>query len=81
MEYKNQLLTLFSSLQVPGYAKPRSMVRHWLKYSGGAVGLAVASVWLVSHSRLGGSDDLDRWFDKAREDWYLFLDKRVHQPV
>ncbi|KAG0590203.1 hypothetical protein KC19_1G080900 [Ceratodon purpureus] len=66
---------------VPFYEKPRSYVRHWLHYSGGAVGLAVASVWLVQHSRLGGSDDLERWIDKAREDSYLFLDKRVHQPL
>jgi nuclear-control-of-ATPase protein 2 len=66
---------------VAHYEKPRSLVRYWLHYSGGAVGLAVASVWLVQHSRLGGSDDLERWIDKAREDSYLFLDKRVHQPV
>lgn len=66
---------------VAHYEKPRSLVRYWLHYSGGAVGLAVASVWLVQHSRLGGSDDLERWIDKAREDSYLFLDKRVHQPL
>lgn len=78
---ENQLLTLFSPLQVPRYEKPRRLVRHWLHYSGGAVGLAAASVWLIKHSRLGGSNDLDRWMEKAHEDAYLFLETRVHQPV
>jgi len=78
---ENQLLTMFSSLQMPRYEKPRRLVRHWLHYTGGGVGLAVVSVWLVRHSRLGGSDDLDLWMEKAREDAYLFIEKRVNQPV
>lgn len=75
------IVNSFSSLQVPYYEKPRRLVRYWLHYTGGAVGLAMASVWIVQHSRLGGSDDLGRWIDKAREDSYLFYERRLHQPV
>lgn len=70
-----------SALQVPRYEKPRHHVRHWLQYTGGAVGITVASLWLIKHSRLGGSDDLDTWLNTAREDASLFMEKRVHQPV
>ncbi len=56
-------------------------MRHWIEYSGGAVGLALVSGWVVQHSRLGGSDDLDRWLKQAREDAICFLDERVKQPV
>lgn len=71
----------FLSDLVPYYEKPRRLVRYWLHYTGGAVGLAMASVWIVQHSRLGGSDDLGRWIDKAREDSYLFYERRLHQPL
>ncbi|CAK9859264.1 unnamed protein product [Sphagnum jensenii] len=63
------------------YQKPRKLVRHWIEYSGGAVGLALVSGWVVQHSRLGGSDDLDRWLKQAREDAICFLDERVKQPL
>lgn len=68
-------------MQMIHYHKPRRLVQKWIHYSGGAVGLALASSWLVQHSRLGGSDDLDRWVDRAREDSYVFLDEHVHRPV
>lgn len=42
-------------------AMPSSFQRHWLRY--GAVGVAAAygGLFLVRHSRLAGSDDLERW--------------------
>ncbi len=72
---------LICVLQMSYYQKPRKLVRHWIEYSGGAVGLALVSGWVVQHSRLGGSDDLDRWFKQAHEDAICFLDERVKQPV
>lgn len=48
----------FLSTLVPRYEIRKRLVRHWLHYTGGAVGLGAVSVWLVRHSRLGGSGDL-----------------------
>lgn len=63
------------------HRKPHKITRYWLRYTGGAVGLAFASGWLIRHSRLGGSDDIDRWLREGREAVMTFIREHVEQPV
>ncbi|KAH8950100.1 hypothetical protein BDL97_10G066500 [Sphagnum fallax] len=63
------------------YRRPRKLVRKWMQYSGSALGLGVASGWLVSHSRLSGSNDLDRWFQEGVEASSSFLKEHIQQPL
>ncbi|CAI5478786.1 unnamed protein product [Closterium sp. Yama58-4] len=61
--------------------RPRHAARHWLEYlAGGLCGVAVGS-WVVRHSRLNGSDDLDRW---AADGWRAvtgFVTDHIWQPL
>lgn len=57
------------------------MVRKWLHYAGGALGLGVVSVWLFRHSQLGGSDDLNRWTKEALDAATGFLEEHLKKPV
>ncbi|CAI7892574.1 unnamed protein product, partial [Closterium sp. NIES-54] len=61
--------------------RPRHAAQHWLEYlAGGMCGMAVGS-WLVRHSRLNGSDDLDRW---AADGWRAvtgFVTDHIWQPL
>ncbi|PNG99855.1 Nuclear control of ATPase protein 2, partial [Tetrabaena socialis] len=40
---------------------PSRLQRHWLRYGAAAVLGLYGALWLVRHSRLAGSSDLDRW--------------------
>lgn len=57
------------------------MVRKWIRYSGGALGLGIASGWLVRHSRLSGSNDLDRWCKEGLDATSDFMQEHVQKPV
>ncbi|CAI5527582.1 unnamed protein product [Closterium sp. Naga37s-1] len=61
--------------------RPRHAARHWLEYlAGGLCGVAVGS-WVVRHSRLNGSDDLNRW---AADGWRAvtgFVTDHIWQPL
>ncbi|CAI5947501.1 unnamed protein product, partial [Closterium sp. NIES-64] len=61
--------------------RPRHAARHWLEYlAGGLCGVAVGT-WVVRHSRLNGSDDLDRW---AADGWRAvtgFVTDHIWQPL
>ncbi|KAL3680788.1 hypothetical protein R1sor_023744 [Riccia sorocarpa] len=63
------------------HRKPHKMTRYWLRYTGGAVGLAVASGWIIRHSRLGGSDDIERWLREGRDAAVTFTREHVERPV
>lgn len=54
---------------------------YWLHYTCGAVGLSVCSVWLLRHSSLMGSSDIDNWILEAKESTAGFLKEHVEQPV
>jgi nuclear-control-of-ATPase protein 2 len=75
------MVVMFILLQMWQYRRPRKLVRKWMQYSGSALGLGVASGWLVSHSRLSGSNDLDRWFQEGVETSSSFLKEHIQQPV
>lgn len=57
------------------------MTRHWMRYTVGAVGISLFSVWLVGHSRLAGSPDIDNWIRDAKASVTDFLNHHVEQPV
>eukprot|EP01018_Ginkgo_biloba_P006080 Gb_02814 [translate_table: standard] len=69
------------SLLVSKYRRPRRVTRLWFRYVGGAVGLAVCSGWLLSHSQFMGSTDLDDWLREGRESTLAFWKDHVELPL
>ncbi|MCL7038791.1 hypothetical protein MKW94_002167 [Papaver nudicaule] len=61
--------------------KPRRVTLHWFGYTCGAVGLSVCSLWLVRHSSLAGSSDIDNWIREAQESTVRFWNDHVEQPI
>lgn len=61
--------------------RPRSAERSWLRYTGTAVGLAVCSAWLLRHSRLMGSTDLDDWIREGKDSVIAFWKEHVELPL
>lgn len=61
--------------------RPKRAERLWLRYTGTAVGLAVCSAWLLRHSRLMGSTDLDDWISAGRDSIIAFWKEHVELPL
>ncbi|MQM15502.1 hypothetical protein Taro_048447 [Colocasia esculenta] len=61
--------------------KPHRMSLHWIRYTCGAVGLSICTMWLVRHSRLMGSSDIDNWVREAKESTIGFWKSHVEQPL
>jgi hypothetical protein len=57
------------------------MTIYWLPYTCGAIGLSACSLWLLRHSSLMGSSDLDNWIQDAKESVVGFWDEHVERPV
>lgn len=57
------------------------MVRNWLYYTGGAIGLGILSGWLFRHSQLSGSNDLNQWTKEGVDAATAFFGEHVQQPV
>ncbi|KAL4578593.1 hypothetical protein LXL04_014718 [Taraxacum kok-saghyz] len=74
-------LDVYLSLLVAKHQKPRKMTRHWMRYTIGAVGISVFSAWLLGHSRLAGSPDIDNWIRDAKDSVTGFLNHHVEQPL
>ncbi|KAJ9542921.1 hypothetical protein OSB04_029427 [Centaurea solstitialis] len=74
-------LDVYLALLVAKHKKPRTMTQHWLRYTFGAVGVSVFSLWLLSHSRLAGSPDIDNWILEAKDSITGFLSNHVEQPL
>ncbi|XP_048499612.1 protein DGS1, mitochondrial isoform X2 [Beta vulgaris subsp. vulgaris] len=70
-----------SMSQVARHQKPRKMTQYWVRYTCGAIGLSVCSLWVVRHSRLVGSPDIDNWIREAKESTTSFLTEHVEQPL
>ncbi|XP_074310618.1 protein DGS1, mitochondrial-like isoform X2 [Silene latifolia] len=80
--YQNlQKLDSYLSDVVGKHRKPRKLTRYWVRYTCGAVGLSVCSLWLVRHSRLVGSPDIDNWIGEAKESTISFWTEHVQQPI
>ncbi|GLT58726.1 hypothetical protein SLA2020_315960 [Shorea laevis] len=79
--YKNlHDLDSYISQLVAKHQKPRKVTLYWFHYTCGAVGLSVCSIWLLRHSSLMGSSDIDNWIREAREATYSFYNDHVEQP-
>ncbi|KDP34558.1 hypothetical protein JCGZ_11108 [Jatropha curcas] len=80
--YKNlQKLDSFLSLIVAKHQKPKKVTQYWIRYTCGAVGLSVCSMWLLRHSRLMGSPDIDNWIREAKDSTVIFFNEHVEQPL
>ncbi|GAU21660.1 hypothetical protein TSUD_251440 [Trifolium subterraneum] len=55
------------------HRKPKKITQHWVHYAFGAVGLSICSLWLLRHSSLMGSSDLDNWIREAKDSTVGFL--------
>ncbi|XP_028219366.1 protein DGS1, mitochondrial-like isoform X2 [Glycine soja] len=74
-------LDSYISFLVIKHRKPRKITQYWIRYTCGAVGLSVCSIWLLRHSRLVGSSDLDNWVQEARNSTYSFFRNHVEEPI
>ena len=80
--YENlQKLDSFVSSQLSSHKKPRNMTIYWLPYTCGAIGLSACSLWLLRHSSLMGSSDMDNWIQDAKESVAGFWDEHVERPI
>lgn len=69
------------AIQVTKHRKPRRITRYWIRYTCGAVGLSVCSIWLLQRSRLMGSSEIDNWIQEAKDSTISFFTEHVEQPV
>ncbi|KAJ4780228.1 Nuclear control of ATPase protein 2 [Rhynchospora pubera] len=80
--YQNlQSLNLYLSSLLSACQKPKNVTTHWVRYTAGAVGLSACSIWLLKHSRLMGSSDIDNWIKDAKESMSLFWKEHVETPL
>ncbi|OMO62041.1 Nuclear control of ATP synthase 2 [Corchorus olitorius] len=80
--YKNlQELDSYLGQMVAKHQKPSKITRYWIRYTCGAVGLSICSFWLLRHSRLMGSSDIDNWIREAKESTVSFFNDHVEQPL
>ncbi|XP_071706128.1 protein DGS1, mitochondrial-like [Rutidosis leptorrhynchoides] len=73
-------LDVYLSLLVAKHQKPRKMTQHWILYTVVAVGVSLFSLWLLRHSRLAASSDIDNWIIEAKDSLKGFLNDHVEQP-
>ncbi|CAA6653964.1 unnamed protein product [Spirodela intermedia] len=74
-------LDSYISFVVSKCQKPSRMNLYWLQYTCGAVGLSLCTIWLLRHSRLMGSSDIDNWVREAKESTNAFWKSHVEQPL
>uniref|UniRef100_A0A7N0RJI7 Uncharacterized protein n=1 Tax=Kalanchoe fedtschenkoi TaxID=63787 RepID=A0A7N0RJI7_KALFE len=74
-------LDLHLSTIVEKHRKPKKVAQNWVQYTFGVVGLSVCSMWLINHSRLVGSPDIDNWIREAKDSTLGFWNDHVEQPL
>ncbi|KAG2334232.1 hypothetical protein Bca52824_005412 [Brassica carinata] len=80
--HKNlEKLNSYLSVMVSKHRKPRRMTLYWVRYTCGAVGLSVLSIWLLRHSSLMGSSDIENWIHDAKQATVSFFSDHVEQPL
>ncbi|CAH2072918.1 unnamed protein product [Thlaspi arvense] len=80
--HKNlEKLNSYLAVMVGKHRKPRRMTLYWVRYTCGAVGLSVFSIWLLRHSSLMGSSDIENWIHDAKEATVSFFGDHVEQPL
>ncbi|KAG6762097.1 hypothetical protein POTOM_032582 [Populus tomentosa] len=79
--YKNlDKLDSYVSVMVSKHQKPSKLSQHWIRHTCGVVGLSFCSLWLLQHSRLMGSPDIDNWIREAKDSTISFFNDHVEQP-
>ncbi|KAK3205376.1 hypothetical protein Dsin_019422 [Dipteronia sinensis] len=71
----------YISKVVVKHQKPRKMTLYWIHYTCGAIGISACSIWLVRHSSLMGSPDLENWIREAKDSTLGFFSDHVEQPL
>ncbi|XP_059665453.1 protein DGS1, mitochondrial [Cornus florida] len=80
--YQNlQKLDSYLCSLVAKHHKPRKVTLYWMHYTCGAVGISICSLWLLRHSRVMGSSDIDNWIHEARDSTVSFWKDHVEQPI
>ncbi|KAJ6852947.1 protein DGS1, mitochondrial-like isoform X1 [Iris pallida] len=80
--YENlQRLDSYLSFILSSCQKPSRMTLYWLHYTCGAVGLSACSIWLLRHSSIMGSSDIDNWIREVKESSTGFWKEHVEQPL
>ncbi|XP_022898946.1 protein DGS1, mitochondrial [Olea europaea var. sylvestris] len=74
-------LDSYLSMLVSKHRKPRKVTLYWMRYSCGVVGISVCSIWLLRHSKLMGSSDIDNWIREAKDSTISFWNDHVEQPL
>ncbi|KAK4408350.1 protein DGS1, mitochondrial [Sesamum angolense] len=74
-------LDSYVSVLVSKHRKPRTVTLYWMRYSCGVLGVSVCSLWLLRHSKLMGSSDIDNWIREAKDSTISFWNDHVEQPV
>ncbi|XP_062082353.1 protein DGS1, mitochondrial [Humulus lupulus] len=74
-------LESYISFIVLKHQKPRKVTQYWIHYACGAVGLSVCSMWLLKHSSLMGSSDINNWIREAKDSTVSFFNDHVEQPL
>ncbi|KAL7126999.1 hypothetical protein ABFS83_14G224900 [Erythranthe nasuta] len=80
--YENlHTLDSYLSVLVAKHRKPKKVTLYWMHYTCGAVGISVCSLWLLRHSKLMGSSDIDNWIREAKDSTITFWNDHVEQPI
>ncbi|KAJ6345054.1 hypothetical protein OIU78_007855 [Salix suchowensis] len=80
--YKNlEKLDSYISVMVSKHQKPSKLSQYWIRHTCCVVGLSFCSLWLLRHSRLMGSPDIDNWIREAKDSTISFFNDHVEQPL
>ncbi|KAG2434538.1 hypothetical protein HYH02_012205 [Chlamydomonas schloesseri] len=65
----------------PSARMPSAFQRHWLRYAAAGGLLLYGGLWLLRHSRLAGSGDLDRWAASAAAGLRAAVTSHLLEPL
>ncbi|KZV30582.1 hypothetical protein F511_05732 [Dorcoceras hygrometricum] len=74
-------LNSYLSELVLKHSKPKKVTLYWMRYSCGALGISFCSMWILRHSKLMGSSDIDNWIREAKDSTISFWKDHVEQPI
>ncbi|KAI7996508.1 Serine/threonine-protein kinase Aurora-2 [Camellia lanceoleosa] len=68
------------TLSVIEHQKPKKVTLYWMRYTCGIVGFSVCSIWVLKHSRLMESSDIDNSIREAKDSTISFWNDHVERP-
>ncbi|XP_073066274.1 protein DGS1, mitochondrial-like [Primulina eburnea] len=74
-------LNSYLSVLVSKHCKPKKVTLYWMQYSCGALGISFCSMWILRHSKLMGSSDIDNWIREGKDSTISFWKDHVEQPI